>query len=186
MVTHTILGSPPAAPGFASGGPTIAVGSAASGGTSGLASGGPPGGGCPTGLHVGLSGGVIWHNSYFFIRGHAHDLKMYIFEAYTGEAALGRKNRTRTITPSTVGESRDSPTRTLLCLKAWMCWRAKQNIAWLTSVPARQRLFEEEERQLYIAIRALQPTSDRLLGNSLAATFLKAWIPDVVQQLEDS
>ena len=67
-----------------------------------------------------------------------------------------------------------------------MCWRVKHNIAWLKDVPARQRLFEEEERQLYIAIRALQPTSDRLLGNSLAATFLNTWIPDVVQQLQDS
>ena len=67
-----------------------------------------------------------------------------------------------------------------------MCWRVKNNIAWLESVPARKRLFEEEERQLYIAIRALQPTSDGLLGNSVAANFLNTWIPDVVQQLQDS
>ena len=111
---------------------------------------------------------------------------MYIFEAYLGEEALGKKQKTRTITPHTVGETRDSPTRTLLCLKAWMCWRAKKNIAWVESVPARQRLFEEAERQLYIAIRALQPTSDRLLGHSLAATYLNMWIPDVVRQLQDS
>ena len=66
---------------------------------------------------------------------------------------------------------------------AWMCWRVKKNIAWVESVAARQRLFEEEERQLYTAIHDLQPTADGLMGNALASRYLREWIPDVVARL---
>ena len=182
LVIQSILASPPAAQGPASGGPTLAVESATS------TSGGPPGGGPPdsAGLHQGLSGNVIWANKYFYIKGNKLDLKMHIYERFKAEAALGKEQRTKTITPETIGEARASPTRTLLCLKAWMLWRVKWNIAWVESVPARQRLFEEEERQLCMEIRALQPTHDGLLGNDKAGSFLKDWVPDIVQQLQDS
>ena len=108
---------------------------------------------------------------------------MFIHEEFTAAAALGRQFRTKTITPHTIGETRDSPTKTMLCLKAWMLWRAKSVAGWVDSVPARQRLFAEEERQLYLAVQRVQPQEDGLLGHELASRMLEGWAPDVVTRL---
>ena len=111
------------------------------------------------------------------------DSKIYIHAEFTAAAALGRQFRSRTITPRTIGETRDSPTKTMLCLKAWMLWRAKSVPAWVDSVPARQRLFAETEHQLYLAVQRLQPQEDGLLGNELASRMLVGWAPGVVARL---
>ena len=111
----------------------------------GPATGGPGGGGPGRGHYqYGVSGPEIWNNGYFYIRGHECDLKMYIHGEFCAAAGLGKQFRTKTISPHTVGETRASPTRSMLCLKAWMLWRSKSVASWIDSVPARQRLFAEE------------------------------------------
>ena len=112
------------------------------------------------------------------------DLKIYIHAECTAAAALGRQFRSSTITPRTIGETRDSPTKTMLCLKAWMLWRAKSVAGWVDSLPARQRLFAEEEHQLYLAVQRVQPQEEGLLGNELASRMLRGWAPGVVTRLQ--
>ena len=71
----------------------------------------------------------------------------------------------------------------MLCLKAWMLWRAHSVAGWVDRVPARQRLFAETEHQLYLAVQRLQPQEDGLLGNELASRMLVGWAPGVVTRL---
>ncbi len=90
---------------------------------------------------------------------------------------------TKTITPSTVGETRKDPTRTLLLLKAWMLYRARGVPGWVEGSGSRQRLFAMEEEQLCDGIRRLRPQEDGLLGNPVASKLLREWTPDVVSAL---
>ena len=152
----------------------------------GRASGGPP---TPPGPasggpdRYGYSGPNIWDNGYFFIKGNELDLKMFIHREFTAEAALGPVFRSKTLTPRTIGETRESPTKSMLCLKAWMLWRAHSVAGWVDRVPARQRLFAETEQDLYLAVQRLQPQADGLLGNELASRMLVGWAPGVVTRL---
>ena len=111
------------------------------------------------------------------------DLKIYIHGEFTAAADLGYQFRSKTITPGTIGETRDSPTKSMLCLKAWMLWRAHSVAGWVDRVPARQRLFAETEHELYLAVQRLQPQADGLLGNELASRMLVGWAPGVVTRL---
>ena len=166
---------PAPATGPASGGPAPATGPASSGPAPGPASGGPD--------QYGYTGPTIWDNGYFFIKGNKLDLKMFIHREFTADAALGPAFRSKTITPRTIGETRESPTKSMLCLKAWMLWRARTVAGWVDSVPARQRLFAETEHELYLAVQRVQPQKDGLLGHELASRMLVGWAPDVVTRL---
>ena len=110
-------------------------------------------------------------------------MKMFIHREFTAEAALGPVFRSKTLTPRTIGETRESPTKSMLCLKAWMLWRAHSVAGWVDRVPARQRLFAETEHELYLAVQRLQPQADGLLGNELASRMLVGWAPGVVTRL---
>ena len=90
---------------------------------------------------------------------------------------------TKTIRPISVGETRDDPTRSMLCLKAWTLWRARNVARWLGVTAARQRAFEEEADLLYMALRGLQPQSDGVLGNETATDFFKTCLPGAVFKL---
>ena len=82
-----------------------------------------------------------------------------------------------------MGETGELPTKAVLCLKAWMLWRARSVPGWVDSVPARHRLFAETEHELYLAVQSLQPQADGLLGNQHASRMLRDWIPGVVARL---
>ena len=82
-----------------------------------------------------------------------------------------------------MGETGELPTKAVLCLKAWMLWRARSVPGWVDSVPARRRLFEETEHELYLAVQSLQPQADGLLGNQHASKMLREFIPGVVARL---
>ena len=157
-------------PGPAKGGPGPATGPASSGPAGGIA-------------HYGRSGPRIWSNGYFYIKGNTHFLIMHIHEEFTAATALGSQFRSKTISPHTIGETRDLPTKTVLCLKAWMLWRAHSVAGWVDRVPARQRLFAETEQELYLAVQRLQPQADGLLGNEFASRMLVGWAPGVVTRL---
>ena len=92
--------------GPAKGGPGPATGPASSGPADGIA-------------HDGRSGPRIWSNGYFYIKGNEYDLKMFIHEEFTAAAEIGDQFRSKTITPGTIGETRDSPTKTMLSLTPW-------------------------------------------------------------------
>ncbi len=50
---------------------------------------------------------------------------------------------------------------------------------------SRQRLFREEEDQLHLEIKSLQPQKDGLLGNVSPSNLLREWAPQVVSRLID-
>ena len=90
----------------------------------------------------------------------------------------------KAITPSNLGETIKLPTRSLIVLKAWMLWRARQHPAWLGNSGSRQRLFLEEADQLRLELKRLQPQSDGLLGNAAGSSLLRQWVPDLVAELK--
>ena len=158
-------------PGPAKGGPGPATGPASSGPADGIA-------------HDGRSGPRIYDNGYFYLKGNAKFLIMHIHEEFTAPTALGHQFRSKSISRrDTMGETGELPTKAVLCLKAWMLWRAKSVAGWVDSVLARQRLLAEEERQLYLAVQRVQPQEDDLLGHELASRMLEGWAPDVVTRL---
>ena len=152
----------------------------------GPASGGPAGESESTADH-GSGGPSIWDNGYFHMKGNEFDLKMFIHNKWRVAPPTGLgcyPTMTKTITPSTKGETRDNPRRTTLLLKAWMIWRCRNVTGWIDATPARKRLFDEEVDQLFRDLCRLQPQSDGVLGNASATSFLKKWMPDLVDKLQ--
>ena len=90
---------------------------------------------------------------------------------------------TKTITPSTLGESRDKPTRSMLCLRAWMLFRVNAFPGWVSSLAHRERLFIEETDRLYVDVCHLQPQADGLLGNKDSSKLFAEWVPDLAAKL---
>jgi hypothetical protein len=132
------------------------------------------------------SGGNMFDNGYFYIKGLETQLRIFIYDRWMAPLPIGIgkfPTMTKTITPTLIGESREHPTRSLLLLKAWMLWRARGAPGWVEGSASRQRLFREEEDQLYLEIKSLQPQKDGLLGNPSASKQLREWAPHVVTRL---
>ena len=134
----------------------------------------------------GASGPCIFDNGYFFLKSNELDLKMKIYDKWlvAPPKGIGRlPTMTKTITPSTLGESRDKPTRSMLCLRAWMLFRVNAFPGWVSSLAHRERLFIEEADRLYKDVCNLQPQADGLLGNTYASKLFKEWVPDLADKL---
>ena len=111
---------------------------------------------------------------------------MFIYEKWLAAPpdGIGKlPTMTKTITPSTLGESRDMPTRSMLCLRAWMLFRVNAFPGWVSSLAHRERLFIEEADRLYKDVCNLQPQADGLLGNTYASKLFKEWVPDLADKL---
>ena len=135
----------------------------------------------------GKGGPTIFENGYFFLKSNELDLKMFIIDKCMVEPPVGIGEfykKIKTITPSTVGEERADPVRTMLLLKAWMLWRARQMRGWIESDDARQRLFTEEAGLVLAELKRLQPQSDGLLGHFEASNMLRRWVPDIVAKVK--
>ena len=151
------------------------------------ATGGKP----PTGDTVPATGGKpdkLYDNGYFYIKGHKRDLKMHIHDRWLVDPPVGigrSQGMSKTCTPSTVGEERATPVRSLLYLKAWMLWRARIHPGWIQSDGdgSRQRLFTEEADLLLAEVTRLQPQEDGLLGNVFASKWMREWVPDIVANI---
>ena len=77
----------------------------------------PATGGKPdTPAKFGKSGPTIFDNGYFFIKSNELDLKMFIHDRWAIDPPLGigrLHNKSKTITPSKVGEARADPVRSM-------------------------------------------------------------------------
>ena len=121
-----------------------------------------------------------------YVKGHELDLKMHIHDRWLADppVGLGRTPQmTKTITPSTVGETREDPVRSLLLLKAWMLSRARVVPGWIEITGARQRLFAEEADAVLTGVKRLQPQSDGVLGNAVASNMMQVFVPDLVDRI---
>ena len=87
---------------------------------------------------------------------------------------MGHWQMSKTLRPSAFGESRETPARSLLLLKAWALWRARQE-GWADARPGRARHFQSMAAQLVKELRLFGPG----LGNAKADTQFKNWAPDV-------
>ena len=139
-----------------------------------------------TGGHKGHGGPIIFDNKYFKMHSNKLDLKMHIHDRWliSPPEGLGTKpTMTKTITPSTLGEPRDSPQRTMICLRAWMLWRVRAVPGWLEANACRQRLFMEATEELYAEAARIRPQADGLLGHPLASKLFREFVPDLVVRL---
>ena len=94
---------------------------------------------------------------------------------------LGVVNKSKTVTPRHFGETRAEPTRSLILLRAWAVWRARQR-GWADAQRGRARHFTEQEALIEQDIRALGAPC-HLLGNRKANSVLQTWVPQVVSRL---
>ena len=121
----------------------------------------------------------LWQNDFFWIRDppievpyiHAKVRLQYQSGAGSmgssaGPAVLTNVHMSKQVHPSNFGERRDAPIRSLLVLRAWTVWRARQN-GWADADSFRKQSIDEEERLLFRDVAALQEP-DGLLGNSNA------------------
>ena len=89
----------------------------------------------------------------------------------------------KTISPHLLTETLAHPTRTMLCLRAWMLWRAR-TVGFATSIPRWQALFDEIARSLTRDLAGLGPQHDGCLGHPLASKLFKVWAPDELAAAE--
>ena len=129
--------------------------------------------------------GRLYENAYFTIayRMDYPALTCTAFRHWGGAApkGLGRLlPMSRTVSPGLVLEELFSPTRTMICLRAWMLWRVRK-VGFDTYNEKRNSLFVEETARLARDIARLPIPSDGCLGNARANTMLKTWAPDVMK-----
>ena len=97
---------------------------------------------------------------------------------------MGRRPQmSRTLTPTHYGETGESPTRSLLLLRAWMLYRFAQH-GWAMAERGRKRQYEEDSAELLREIRELG-CADRLLGNAAAIKLLQSWVPEMATTLSE-
>ncbi len=145
------------------------------------------------GRHTPAAGGMklssqprLYENDYFVIgrRVDGPSLICNIRERWIPEPqGMGRAvPMSRSISPHHLLEDVETPVRTMLCLRAWMVWRARQG-GWASATPSRDRLFQEEAARLLFDMRRLQPQADGCLGNVRATTMVRTWVPDLCAKL---
>ena len=125
----------------------------------------------------------LWENGYFYIAdntGKDESVKIYMFDCWSlpPPAGMGRSPQmSKTLTPRHYGETRDSPIRSFLLLRAWMLWRFAQH-GWAMAERGRHRQYDEDFAELLGEIRKLA-YADRFLGNAEANKVLQLWVPDM-------
>jgi len=125
----------------------------------------------------------IYSNTYFQFeyRTDYPGIGVQILPKWRALAPLGMGrtwNIYRSLRPHLFGEDLITHPKTMMCLRAWMIWRARcANFA--SAEPSRQRLFVDETARLVADLHRFQPQADGCLGHAKATTMLKSWTPDV-------
>ena len=94
---------------------------------------------------------------------------------------MGTNNVSKQVSVRLLGEPRGDAGRTLLVLRAWALWRARQG-GWADQQRGRSRHFKEQDALLERDIRDLGAPG-KLLGHSKANSALRAWTPEIVDRL---
>ena len=97
---------------------------------------------------------------------------------------MGVVNVTKQVMPQHYGEKCGDPVLSLLLLRAWAIWRARQG-GWANAQRGRGRHFKEQEVLLERDVKALASPC-RLLGHRKANAMLLSWAPEVVARLRAS
>ena len=132
---------------------------------------------------------LLWSNTYFKIslRLDYPALTAHVLDNWTHPQPEGMGKGypvTRTLQPSDLGETCEAPVRTMLCLRAWMLWRAGR-FDWSSATPSRDRYFREEAARLAMDVRRLQPQADGCLGHADASNKMHTWAPEVIKMIDE-
>ena len=127
----------------------------------------------------------LWEDAYFHVYASKHDyLEMRMrqqFKLPVAEGGMGAWSMSRRVTPQDFGETREDPVRSLLVLRAWALWRARQE-GWADARACRARHFAEQETLLVRDVQKLGAHC-RLLGHAKANAALREIAPDLVARL---
>ena len=107
-------------------------------------------------------------------------MKMQFRDSVNG---MGSSGMSKTLTPRHYGDSLDDPWRSLLLLKAWAIWRARQQ-GWAQARECRLREVASQARRLACSLRTAHAERglplNPLLGNLPADALLRKWVPDII------
>ena len=129
-----------------------------------------------------------WSDPYFIVWGHPNVdfVRMVMRDMWRAQSpeGMGATNCSKQLTPRHFGEPVEDPTITLLLLRAWAIWRARQN-GWASLQRGRARHFKEQEVLLEHDINALSsPTWG--LGHKKANVILAGLAPDLAARLRQT
>jgi hypothetical protein len=124
----------------------------------------------------------LWCDEYFIIGDHPGDhVQIRVRDKYKKPLG-GIAPMSKQVTPRDFGETRDDPVRSLLVLRGWALWRARQD-GWGDGRDCRQRHLVEHEECLERDVKCLK-ASCRLLGHPAAnAAFVEA-VPAIAAGLK--
>ena len=131
----------------------------------------------------------LWCNDYFTIAdrdasvGYLQARVRILYKSPMMTGGMGNATLTKLLHPCDFGEPFDAPVRTLLLLRSWAVWRARQS-GWADARPdtSRKHIIDEEESSVERAVRALGEPC-HLLGNTAANQALTRIAPDLVARL---
>ena len=130
----------------------------------------------------------VWNDEYFHVWDNQKEFLMIkMREKYRAEPpdGMGRWLMSKQVTPTEFGETRAEPVRSLIILRAWAIWRARQG-GWAEAKDFRARHFNEQEDKLERDIRAMGATTGGVLGHKKATALLKEILPSLVDRLSSS
>ena len=127
----------------------------------------------------------LWYDEYFTVADGAADfVQVRIRKQYNRpvlQGGMGMAAMSKLVNPCDFGETRDAPVRSLLLLRAWAVWRARQD-GWADARSCRKHHVDEQEALIERAVRALGEPC-RLLGNNKANLALEAVAPSMAARL---
>ena len=127
----------------------------------------------------------LWSDEYFWIADGATDyVHVRVRTAHNAPMlprGLGMATISKQIQPTEFGETRYAPVRSLLVLRAWAVWRARQN-GWADASIRRKIHIDEQEALIERDVRALEEPC-HLLGDVEANKALLKCAPGMVARL---
>ncbi len=124
---------------------------------------------------------VAYSNGYFTFTDNRNypDCRAQVLRRWCKPEHMGTASCSKTLPPSSHGEPRESPIRTMLVLRAWMLGRAKVG-GFCDARSSRRRLFAGELRSLRADIVAMSSASNPTSGNETADNRIREWVPRVM------
>ena len=127
----------------------------------------------------------LWEDPYFAVWSHPTltFVRVIMRDGWRSASpvGMGTANATRQVTPRHYQDSSSDPIRSVLLLRAWCLWRARQN-GWADAQRGRSRHFKEQAALLERDIKALG-SHVGFTGNRKADSMLESWVPDIVARL---
>ena len=125
---------------------------------------------------------VFMCNGYFTLTDHPDypDCKLVVKPRWRTAGELGTKAMSKTVVCAHFGENKEQrrPVITYLVLRAWMCWRFRQN-GFADKQIARRRWLQDELLSLETDVRQMA-VSDCSTGSERADAMIEEWCPGIL------